>query len=85
MIRRRTMRFNHRRLTPDGAAAEGPPARRREEPWEPPTLRFSPTAWAKLLFLRDLGDTEVGGFGISAADDLLYVEDGAPDVAGLTP
>ena len=42
---------------------------------EPPALRFSPTAWAKLLFLRDLGDTEVGGFGISAADDLLYVED----------
>jgi proteasome lid subunit RPN8/RPN11 len=40
-----------------------------------PVLRFSPTAWAKLLFLRDLGDTEVGGFGIAAADDLLYVSD----------
>lgn len=40
-----------------------------------PTLRFSPTAWAKLLFLRDLGDTEVGGFGISQADDLLCVGD----------
>lgn len=40
-----------------------------------PVLRFSPTAWAKLLFLRDLGDTEVGGFGISQADDLLCVED----------
>ena len=40
-----------------------------------PTLRFSPTAWAKLLFLRDLGDTEVGGFGITRTDDLLYVED----------
>lgn len=39
-------------------------------------LRFSPTAWAKLLFLRDYGETEVGGFGISAAaDDLLFVED----------
>lgn len=38
-------------------------------------LRFSPTAWAKLLFLRDLGSTEVGGFGIAAADDLLYVTD----------
>jgi len=25
--------------------------------------------------LRDLGDTEVGGFGIAQADDLLYVED----------
>jgi proteasome lid subunit RPN8/RPN11 len=33
------------------------------------TLRFSPTAWAKLLFLRDYGDTEVGGFGIAASDD----------------
>lgn len=38
-------------------------------------LRFSPTAWAKLLFLRDLGDTEIGGFGISAPDDLLFIED----------
>jgi len=27
------------------------------------------------LFLRDYGDTEVGGFGIAAADDLLLVED----------
>ena len=38
-------------------------------------LRFSPTAWAKLLFLRDIGDTEVGGFGISASDDLLLIQD----------
>ena len=38
-------------------------------------LRLTPYAWAKLLRLRDLGDTEVGGFGISAADDLLLVED----------
>jgi proteasome lid subunit RPN8/RPN11 len=27
------------------------------------------------LCLRDLGETEVGGFGITAADDLLYVDD----------
>jgi hypothetical protein len=40
-----------------------------------PALRFTPTAWAKLLFLRDLGDTEVGGFGISSATDLLLIED----------
>ena len=39
-----------------------------------PTLRFSPTAWAKMLFLRDSGDTEVGGFGIAAEDDLLFLE-----------
>lgn len=40
-----------------------------------PTLRFSPYAWSKLLFLRDLGDTEVGGFGISSENDLFLVED----------
>ena len=40
-----------------------------------PSLRFSPTAWAKLVFLRDAGDTEVGGFGIALADDLLFVDD----------
>lgn len=28
-----------------------------------------------MLYLRDAGDSEVGGFGISAADDLLYVID----------
>lgn len=38
-------------------------------------LRFSPYAWAKLLCLRDLGPTEVGGFGISSREDLLLVED----------
>jgi proteasome lid subunit RPN8/RPN11 len=38
-------------------------------------LRFSPTAWAKLLFLRDAGESEIGGFGIAAASDLLFVED----------
>ena len=40
-----------------------------------PSLRFSPTAWAKLLFLRDYGETEVGGFGITDSDDLLFIED----------
>lgn len=38
-------------------------------------LKFSPTAWAKLLYLRDLGPTEVGGFGITEPDDLLCVRD----------
>jgi proteasome lid subunit RPN8/RPN11 len=42
---------------------------------KPMSLRFSPTAWAKLLFMRDIGDTEVGGFAITPEDDLLYVED----------
>ena len=53
--------------------------KKTKEPMMPPrsptVLRFSPTAWAKLLFLRDVGDTEIGGFGISAQDDLLFVED----------
>ncbi|WP_232103258.1 hypothetical protein [Gimesia algae] len=40
-----------------------------------PRLRFSPTAWAKLLYLRDYGETEVGGFGITSEDDLLLVQD----------
>ncbi|WP_165441966.1 hypothetical protein [Rubinisphaera italica] len=31
--------------------------------------------WAKLLFLRDYGESEVGGFGISADDDYLLIED----------
>jgi hypothetical protein len=38
-------------------------------------LRFSPTAWAKLLYLRDRGETEVGGFALAPADDLLFVDD----------
>ena len=44
------------------------------EPVEP-TLRFSPTAWAKLLYFRDQSDNEVGGFGITDPDDLLFVQD----------
>ena len=54
------------------------PAERRWREFTPPdnpVLRFSPTAWAKLLFFRDRGQTEIGGFGISAAEDLLYVQD----------
>ena len=39
------------------------------------TLRISPYAWAKLLYLRDAGSTEIGGFGISRSDDLLLVDD----------
>ncbi len=40
-----------------------------------PSLRFTPTAWAKLLYLRDCGETEVGGFGIAETEDLLLVTD----------
>jgi len=40
-----------------------------------PVLRFSPTAWAKLVYFRDHGDTEIGGFGIAPQEDLLFIED----------
>jgi hypothetical protein len=42
-------------------------------PAEQPILRFSPTAWAKLLYFRDKSENEVGGFGITEPDDLLFV------------
>jgi len=38
-------------------------------------LKFTPTAWAKLVYLRDLTKNEVGAFGISNKDDLLLIED----------
>ena len=47
----------------------------KPSPTPPQVLRFSPTAWAKLLYLRDAGDTEIGGFGISPKEDLLFIED----------
>jgi hypothetical protein len=40
-----------------------------------PALRLSPYALAKLLFLRDVGDTEIGGFGICRGENLLHVDD----------
>jgi hypothetical protein len=38
-------------------------------------LRFTPYAWAKLECIRDLGDTEVGGFGIASDDDPMCIVD----------
>ena len=38
-------------------------------------LRFSPAAWAKLLYFRDKSDNEVGGFAITDPDDLLFVRE----------
>lgn len=50
--------------------------RRLSRPSTPrPALRFEPTAWAKLVYLRDRGETEIGGFGVSAVDDPLSVID----------
>ncbi len=49
--------------------------RRRRRTTRRQSLRFTPTAWAKLLFLRDAGPTEVGMFGFTSADELLLIED----------
>lgn len=49
--------------------------KKTKQKFQKPTLRFSPTAWAKLLFMRDITDNEVGGFGITDPEDLLFVTD----------
>jgi proteasome lid subunit RPN8/RPN11 len=46
-----------------------PPAER------PSVLTFSPLAWLKLQFFCHAGPTEIGGFGISSNEDLLYIEE----------
>ena len=38
-------------------------------------LIFAPLAWLKLQFFCHAGNTEIGGFGITAKHNLLYVED----------
>jgi len=58
-----------------GKATRSLESNNHQEPRCYPVLRFSPTAWAKLLFFRDRGHTEIGGFGLSAPDDLLRVDD----------
>lgn len=65
-----------RRHRADVADADDDPGRSgRTRRWPTPRLRLTPYAWAKLLFLRDAGPTEVGGFGITAATDCFLVED----------
>jgi len=51
---------------------------------EDPVLRFSPLAWLKLQHFCHAGETEIGGFGISDKDDLLYVEDFCTVLQGTT-
>jgi len=38
-----------------------------------PILRFSPTAWAKLVYFRDRHDAEVTGLGVPSEDDSLSI------------
>jgi len=40
-----------------------------------PILRWTPYAWAKLLYLCHRGDTEIAGFGVSADNDPLLIVD----------
>ena len=40
-----------------------------------PKLWFTPYAWAKLQYLRDVGPSEVGGFGICDSNNPLLVQD----------
>jgi proteasome lid subunit RPN8/RPN11 len=42
---------------------------------EPRRLVLSPLCWLKLQLFLHGGDTEVGGFGVSSARDLLYLEE----------
>ncbi len=51
------------------------PRRKRPKQRKRRPLRFSPYAWAKLIYLRDRGPTEVGGFGITEAADSRFVTD----------
>ena len=60
--------------TPQPMSRLSASARASRRPQQP-VLRFTPTAWAKLLYMRDLGSTEVGGFGVTAAHDLLRIEE----------
>lgn len=47
----------------------------QREHTQPPRLRFTANAWAKLVYLCHRGETEIGGFGITAPDDLLLVDE----------
>lgn len=51
------------------------PMQRRQTRPVKPVLRFTPTAWAKLLFFRDRQGTEIGGFGVTSPDNPLRVEE----------
>jgi hypothetical protein len=39
------------------------------------SVKFTPYAWAKLLFMRDIGNTEIGAMAITSPSDHLLVED----------
>ena len=69
-----TERPNLMKPLPGKKSPRGKPRLVRRRPLHG-ALRITPYAWAKLIFLRDAGPTEIGGFGISAAGEPLLVED----------
>jgi proteasome lid subunit RPN8/RPN11 len=60
---------------PGAGAKQQQPAASKSARSKGVVLRFSPTAWAKLLYFRDRQETEIGGFAVTPADDLLYVHE----------
>jgi hypothetical protein len=52
---------------------------------KPPLLTFAPLAWLKLQFFCHAGDTEIGGFGVAAAGNPLYVNDFVTVAQEATP
>ncbi|MCY2927954.1 MAG: hypothetical protein NTV86_00380 [Planctomycetota bacterium] len=69
---------------PEAKKSPRPEWKRRSRQRSSPVLRFAPTAWAKLLYFRDRGPTEIGGFAVTAPDDLLYVEQFVTVKQGVT-
>jgi hypothetical protein len=62
-----------------------PRIRRCPFPEGPQALTFAPLAWLKLQFFCHAGATEVGGFGVVAAADPLYVNDFVTVAQEVTP
>jgi hypothetical protein len=63
------------------AAASAIKPRRRETPM----LTFTPLAWMKLQYFCHVGDSEIGGFGITAKDDPLRIDRFETVLQGATP
>ena len=71
-----TMKTQAAKVEKSSQSQQAPERKTRKAPCPPqPVLRFTPTAWAKLLFFRDRGQTEIGGFAVTSKDDLLRVVD----------
>ena len=80
--KRRTKMNNRKQILKNLKIQANPKQEQQRSSWQVKTidkerlaLRFSPTAWAKLLYFRDKSDNEVGGFGITDPDDLLFVRE----------